>query len=520
MARRLLALGSHLTILYGLLILVSLYLTSLYSYLLFHGLVELFIVVVASGTFMIAWNARWFLDNTYLLFLGVAYLFVAFLELLHTLAYKGMGVFGGFGTNLPTQLWVAARYLESLSLLAAPLFLGKRLDARRVFAVYLAIVALVLASIFYWKIFPGCYVEGVGLTTFKKISEYVISSMLLVAAILIVVKRRFFDSSVLRLLVASIALNGASEVTFTLYIGVYDIPNMLGHFLKLLSFFLIYKAIIETSLVKPYNLLFRNLKQSEESLRERTLELQVHNQDLDAFAHTVAHDLKNPLGLAIGYAELLADDDAALSDQERQLYAGNVVHSGRKMSEIIDELLLLAEVRQTEVEKEPLDMSAVVAQATRRLAHDIEACQAEIVLPVCWPVALGHGPWVEEVWVNYLSNALKYGGRPPRLELGGSVQADDMVRFWVRDNGAGLSPEDQARLFAPFTQIGQAHKTGHGLGLSIVRRIVEKLGGQVGVESEGLPGHGTVFSFTLPEVDDLELTQSEQGIGIPSTPGS
>ncbi len=123
----------------------------------------------------------------------------------------------------------------------------------------------------------------------------------------------------------------------------------------------------------------------------------------------------------------------------------------------------------------------------------------EISLPDTWPVALGYAPWIEEVWANYMSNAIKYGGQPPRLELGATRQVDDMIRFWVRDNGPGLTPEDQEALFTPFTRLDQVRATGHGLGLSIARRIVENLDGQVGVESE--PDQGSLFYFTLPGVD-------------------
>jgi signal transduction histidine kinase len=133
----------------------------------------------------------------------------------------------------------------------------------------------------------------------------------------------------------------------------------------------------------------------------------------------------------------------------------------------------------------------------------IQTCRAEIVLPdaSAWPEALGYAPWVEEIWVNYLSNALKYGGTPAaslRVELGATAQDDGMVRFWVRDNGPGLSPEEQAQLFTPFTRLDRVRAKGHGLGLSIVRRIVERLGGQAGVESQGVSGRGSVFYFTLP----------------------
>ncbi len=232
-----------------------------------------------------------------------------------------------------------------------------------------------------------------------------------------------------------------------------------------------------------------------ENLRQQTAELQTRNEELDTFAHTVAHDLKNPVGLIMGYAEVLAQDYAAMSDEQRERFLQTVARNGRKMKSIIEELLLLAQVRKMQVEREPLDMAVIVFEAQQRMADMIKECQAEIVLPAEWPIALGYAPWVEEVWVNYFSNAIKYGGLPPRLELGAAAESGGMVRFWVHDNGPGLAPEAEAQLFVPFTRLDQIRVKGHGLGLSIVRRIVEKLGGQVGEESQ--PGQGSTFFFTL-----------------------
>ena len=259
---------TSLSIVFGLLVLLGLHLTSLHSYLLFHSIVEIFSIVVACGIFMLAWNARHFLENTYLLFLGIAYLFVGGLDLIHTLAYTGMGVFEGYGTNLPTQLWIAARYVESLSLLIAPLLLGRRLKVNALFLGFVSVTSLLLASIFYWNIFPACFIEGIGLTPFKKISEYTISLILLASIAILLKKGRDLDISVLRLLIASIVVTIVSELAFTLYAHAYGLANMIGHYLKIVSFYLIYKAIIETGLARPYALLFRNLKQSEEALRE------------------------------------------------------------------------------------------------------------------------------------------------------------------------------------------------------------------------------------------------------------
>jgi len=239
-------------------------------------------------------------------------------------------------------------------------------------------------------------------------------------------------------------------------------------------------------------------KTVERALREHMAELEARNEELDAFAHTVAHDLRNPLGLVMGLAEVLEEEYASLPETELRKHLTTIARTSQKMGNIVEELLLLAGIRKTDVELEPLDMAEILAEVNKRLAHMTEEYQAELVLPGAWPKAFGYAPWVEEIWVNYLSNALKYGGRPPRVELGATKQADGMVRFWVRDNGPGLSQAEQSRLFVPFTKLAQVRVEGFGLGLSIVRRIVDKLGGQVGVESEGMPGRGSTFSFTLP----------------------
>jgi PAS domain S-box-containing protein len=258
----------------GILVFLALYLTSLYNYLLFHSLAEIFSIVVACGIFMVTWNSRHFLDNNYLLFLGVAYLFVGGLDLIHTLTYKGMGIFQGYGSNLATQLWIAARYTESLSFLIAPLFVRRKLKINLLFSSYILALLLSLISIFYWNIFPLCFVEGVGLTPFKKISEYIISVILLASIALLLKNRSEFDRDVLRWVVWSIILTIASELAFTFYIEAYGFSNLLGHFFKIASFYFIYKALIEMGLTRPYDVLFRNLKRSESMVQKEKSKIQ------------------------------------------------------------------------------------------------------------------------------------------------------------------------------------------------------------------------------------------------------
>jgi signal transduction histidine kinase len=239
-------------------------------------------------------------------------------------------------------------------------------------------------------------------------------------------------------------------------------------------------------------------KCAEKALLQRTQELQERNQDLSAFAHTVAHDLRSPLGLIVGLAELLQQDQALMTSEELGKHLQAIVQHGAKMDSLIENLLLLAQVREIDFQPEPLDMPALIAEAIARLTLLVKERGAELSMPVTIPQALGYGPWIEQVWVNYLSNAIKYGGRPPCVEVGAEAQPDGMIRFWVQDNGRGITPEKQAYLFVPFTRLGELHEVGHGLGLSIALRIVTRLGGEVGVESDGVPGQGSRFYFTLP----------------------
>ncbi len=238
-------------------------------------------------------------------------------------------------------------------------------------------------------------------------------------------------------------------------------------------------------------------EQRIEDLNLRTAALEAENEGLSAFSHMVAHDLKNPLAILLGFAEVLHQDYSEGEDELLSQALNAIVENGHRLASIIEELLLLAEVQQIEeIDPEPLDMSSIVSETQKRLSHLAKEHNASVVVPAAWPTASGHRPWVQEVWVNYLSNAILHGGRPPKIELGAMVQPDGTARFWVQDNGPGISVEDKERLFEPFTKLYEVKTEGHGLGLSIVQRIVSKLGGDVGVESE--PGKGSTFWFTLP----------------------
>lgn len=245
----------------------------------------------------------------------------------------------------------------------------------------------------------------------------------------------------------------------------------------------------------------KELEQRNQLLERQHRELEERNEELDAFSHMVAHDLRNALVRVVGFADLLLEraevhyghrgwDDETRDDLER------IQDSALQMQEVIDSLLLLAGISRKQVTIEPIDMGAVVGRVLRHLDGRITESRATLDVAGSWPLVVGYRPWIERVWHNYVENGIKYGGRPPVLALGADPAPGGMVRFWVRDNGPGISDADRETVFRPFTRLHQDRAEGHGLGLSIVQRIVKALGGEVGVRR--LPEGGSEFFFTLP----------------------
>lgn len=245
--------------------------------------------------------------------------------------------------------------------------------------------------------------------------------------------------------------------------------------------------------------------QAEAEIKETNIRLVTEIQekeklihDLDAFSHTVAHDLKSMLSAIVTASSLIKN---GIDDMPKEVLLeinDLISQSATKTMHITSELLTLASVRQQEIKMVKVNMRKVVLDSMSRLEEMIKDNTAKIELPDAWPVVLGYGAWLEEVWINYISNAVKYGGTPPIIKIGSNIMPDNRIKFWIRDNGKGLSEDEMALLFSKFTRLDTIRAEGHGLGLSIVKRIIEKLNGEVGVESHNIPGEGSIFYFILP----------------------
>lgn len=306
---------------------IGLYFTSWVNYLLFHTLAEGFSIIVAFSFFMIAWNSKKYICNPYLLFIGIAYLFIAFIDLLHTLSYKGMPIFTDYD-YYANQLWICARYLESITLLFAFMFLcsDKVLRVNIVLTLYTVITSLIIASVFYWKIFPACFVEGIGLTPFKRISEYVICAILLMSIFFLRKNREMFEYKVYQLLFWSIVCTIISELAFTFYVSNYGFSNLAGHYFKIFSFLLIYIAIIETGIERPFELIFLDLDKANKKLNreiEVRTQIQHENEQLIDELTQALEEIKTLKGIIpiCSYCKKIRDEKGAWDRMEAYICA-------------------------------------------------------------------------------------------------------------------------------------------------------------------------------------------------------
>lgn len=231
--------------------------------------------------------------------------------------------------------------------------------------------------------------------------------------------------------------------------------------------------------------------EGEISLREQMI------ADLESYADNIAHDLKNPIAVITTYMALLEADVEDQIAPESSRVIQNVIATADKMNSIVESLLTLARARKQAIMPQPVDMNEVLRCSIDRLEIPVQQKKAQIHIVSPVPDALGHSTWLEEVWVNYISNAIKYGGSPPEIHIGAVPLRDGFIRYWVSDNGKGLSQEEQQQLLQKFERLGQHKIDGHGLGLTIIKTVVERLGGSVGVTSSSIPGEGSIFSFTL-----------------------
>jgi len=536
---------------------VGLYACSRYSYLLFHSMAEMFGIAVSWSIFIVVWNARRVMDNDGLLFLGIGFLFIGITALLHTLAYKGMDLFLGHGANLPTQLWIAYQYLLALTFAVAPWFVRRRLRPQAALGGFAMLTAVLIAVIFTGY-FPDCFVEGRGLTPFKKVSEILTSLILIAAAGLFWRDRRRFSQKILTLILVAIAMAVCAKTAFIFYVSVYGLSNLLGHYLMIVCFLLIYKAIIETGIAAPSEILFRELKTRERDLEKTTRaltaatdrleqlvdirtralkqanvrltqevtarkdaqsllarrneELEKINQELDDFAYIVSHDLREPLRGMFNYAEMLMEDCHDALDADSRTMLENLGHLARRQERQITAVLRYSRIGFKKPHLVSTDLRTVVQDVLATLNPLILETGAQIRMPRPLPAVTCDPELVAELFQNLIVNALQFNAKADKwVEIGhydtrqwssvaltpDAPRIDGDLVFYVRDNGIGIRKKYHALIFKIFSRLhGQReYGGGTGAGLTIVRKIIDYHGGRIWLSS--VAGQGTIFYFTI-----------------------
>jgi signal transduction histidine kinase len=480
----------------------ALWLTSLHSYLLFHSISEMFSIAIAACVFMISWNSRDYPEARPFVILGIGYLFVAGIDMMHTLSYEGMNVLKEV-RDYPTKLWVAARALQALTTLAFAVLMRLRKTAPHslAFAVGAAAAAFLFLSIFQWNIFPLCFVEGQGVTAFKKGSEYAISAVLAACIFLVAGERLAVSRRVQSLLISAFALNIASELAFTLYTSAYGTENLIGHFLKILSFLCTYQALIATEVRKRIAMI-EELEKAKAALERNEGELRKANIAKDKFFSIIAHDLRNPIAGVLTVSELLTRSFDKLEERKIKELCGLILEGTRQAMELLESILQWARTQTGRIEYRPRPVGLLeISRSTVDLLHPMaEHKEIEITLRVDREAcAYADENMLSTVLRNILSNAIKFTPRGGTVVLS-ARERDECIELSLSDTGIGMRPEELEKLFridTHFSSKGTEDERGNGLGLAICKEFVELNRGTISVRST--PGEGSVFTVCLPK---------------------
>jgi signal transduction histidine kinase len=471
------------------------------SYLLFHSIAEIFSIAVACAVFMISWSSRGYLEAKPFVLLGIGYLCVAVIDVFHTLSFQGMGALSNSQDDA-TRLWIAARGLQAAVTLAFVLLARMRrsVPTALAFTVIGAAALIALLSVFWWNVFPLCFVPGVGVTPFKKASEYAISVVFAVSIALLALNSDTMTRKERGLLCGSFALTIASELVFTLYVSAYGVQNLIGHLLKIAAFFLAYQALFAGK-IRGRLALVDELQRAKTHLEASETELLKANLSKDKFFSILAHDLRNPIGGLVSVSELLAKrydqlEPARIRELCRLLYDG-----ATQGAELLECILQWARAQTGRLEVHPsrirlseLCEGIVALQGPAAVGKEIRV-EAQVPPDA---VAYADENMVATVLRNLVSNAVKFTPRGGEVVLSSRTE-EAWQLLSVTDTGVGMGPEELKKLFridVHFSCPGTESERGHGMGLILCKELAVLNGGGINVQSE--PARGTTFSLRLP----------------------
>ncbi|MCP4105922.1 MAG: PAS domain S-box protein [Desulfobacteraceae bacterium] len=515
---------------------------------------------------------------------------------------------------------IIARYLESTSFTVAIFLSGRKIKTYYVLPCYIVLIGFLAVCVFYWDIIPACFVKETGFTLFSVINGYIIYLIFSGSLILLLQKQREFDKTLLRLLAGSILFAMGSELVFTFHT---HLSNLIGHYLKIIFFYIMYRAIVEIGLRQPYSLLFRGLRQSEEAFRESetklrsifdsspnaitvtdmdgvisdcnqmTLELHGYSSKdevigkkgfeliaerdhervkensrktlkhgfvknieytllarngeefpAEFFASLITDCSGEPAGF-VGITRditerkqweweimtmwtqleyLLASSPAVIMKRnggltEQQAKAVETIHcSGERLLMMINDTLDLSKIEAGKLDLKRADFH--LPAFLKGIADIIEIKARQKGIHFKYEVAsdvpegvYGDEKYLSQILLNLLGNAVKYTEKGD-VDLIISQQADNTIRFTVKDTGIGIPNEKIRELFLPFHQLhDRRYQTeGTGLGLAISQRLVHMMGDELHVDSA--EGVGTTFWFEIDAPGVMWKSDADQASEI------
>ena len=244
-------------------------------------------------------------------------------------------------------------------------------------------------------------------------------------------------------------------------------------------------------------------KRAEAEIKRRADELEAANKELEAFSYSVSHDLRTPLRAMQGFAQALNEDFADRLGPVAQDYTQRIVAAACRMDSLIQDLLAYSRLSRVQILLEPLDLRSVMAQVKAHTEGELREPGAllEVAIPEAFPHVMAHATTLVQVVTNLLTNAVKFvaSGVRPHVRVW-AEERGEWGRLWVEDNGIGIAPEHQVRIFRVFERLhGSETYPGTGIGLAIAAKGMERMGGRAGVEST--PGKGSKFWIELPKGD-------------------
>jgi signal transduction histidine kinase len=445
---------------------------------------ELFSSLIALSIFLVGWNSRHRIENSVFLFLGIAFLFIGGVDLLHLFSLEGTGIIADGSVNISTQLVIAGRYLESISFILAVLFAGElylqsrinRISRNRrivlAFSVYLLAILSILGLIFVWNAFPDAYNQETGVTRFKFVSSYINLIILMGAAVIIHKRKDIFSRRVFKLLLLAIILLIVTKLPFSVYTDFSGGLNAVGHYTKIISYYLLYLAIVKTGITNPQEMLYLQLQESKE--REELL------------GSVLRHDILNKLQLIRSYQKSI-EEDLPESSKEYFTYAMNATEDAEELIRKVQTLTSIETIDSSMgIAVDPLLSDAIDQQRDLASQNDISIEYQPVEEEVTGTNLL------QEAFSNLIQNSLLHSGGD-RILISSESRGDELV-ISIEDNGIGIPEERKEKLF---DNDARSDNESSDVGLLLVNEIIETCGGSIEISDSTLGG--AKFDVYLPK---------------------